>query len=53
MVSVKEHVATVAEPEGIQGVRLKPLPSPVFLISYENEIIWSQWDQIISFSLDI
>ena len=29
-------------------------PPPVFLkISHENEIIWSQLDQIISFSWDI
>ena len=26
---------------------------PRYLISYENEIIWSQWDQIILFSWDI
>ena len=25
----------------------------IFLIIHENEIIWSQRDQIISFSLDI
>ena len=36
-----------------RGVRLNPPPRPPFLISYENEIIWSQWDQIISFSWDI
>ena len=27
-------------------------PPPHLLISYENEIIWSQRDQIISFSLN-
>ena len=39
------------EPEGDQGVRLNhpPPPPPRFWITHENEIIWSQWDQIISF----
>ena len=37
---------TVADPE---GVHLNPAP----IFKYENEIIWSQWDQIISFSWDI
>ena len=35
------------------GVSIELPPTPRFLISYENEIIWSQWDQIISFSWDI
>ena len=34
----------------IQAVRLNEPPPQ---ISYENEIIWSHWDQIISFSWDI
>ena len=43
---------TVADPEGSRG------PPPTFpllniLWNYENEIIWSQRDQIISFSWDI
>ena len=33
---------TVADPEGVQGVRSNPLTAPVFKIPYENEIIWSQ-----------
>ena len=39
---------------GGSGGSFKPpsLP-PVFLISYENGKIWSQWDQIISYSWDI
>ena len=44
----------MADPKRVRGVRLNPAYSPLFLnISYENEIIWSQWDQIISFSGDI
>ena len=31
----------------------EPPPHQYFYISYENEIIWSHWDQIISFSWDI
>ena len=50
------HVA-VADKEGvqrIQGVRRTPFhPTPFrFKISYQNEIIWSQRDQIIPFSWD-
>ena len=33
---------TVADPEGLQGVRSNPLPAPRFIISHVNEIIWSQ-----------
>ena len=33
----------------LKGVRATPHPPPRYQISYENEIIWSQWDQIISF----
>ena len=41
---------SVADPEGIHP---NPPPCPPILISYESEIIWSQWDQIISFLCDI
>ena len=44
---------TVADPEGLSGFARTPLHALRFLISYENEIIWSQCDQIISFSWDI
>ena len=46
--TVKKNLELVADPEGVQGVRSNPLPNraaaslPRFLISYENEIIWSQ-----------
>ena len=41
---------------GGSGGSLEPLSAPpprFFLISYENEIIWSQGDQFISLSWDI
>ena len=38
---------------GVQGVRSHPLSATSLFISYENEIIWSQWDQIIPLSWDI
>ena len=38
---------------GGPGGLLEPPSPPTFQISYENEIIWSQRDQIISFSWDI
>ena len=38
---------------GFRGFTQTPLPAPSFEISYRNEIIWSQWDQVISFSWDI
>ena len=40
----KDSLYTVADPEGALGVRSNPLPAPPppFLLSYENEIIWSQ-----------
>ena len=45
---------TVADPEGVQCSLVPSSPlGPNFLISYENEIIWSQWDQIILFLSDI
>ena len=40
----------VADPEEFQGFAQTPPPPPHFLMSYENEIIGFQWDQIISFS---
>ena len=42
-----------ADPEGVQGVSLNPPPCPLFFKYNENEIIWSHWDQIISFLWDI
>ena len=36
---------------GFRGFAWTP-PRPRFTISYENYIIWSQWDQIISLSWD-
>ena len=39
MLSVKEQVAIVADPE---GVHLKPPSRPRFKYPYENERIWSQ-----------
>ena len=32
----------VADPEGVSGFARTPLPTPCFLISDEDEIIWSQ-----------
>ena len=50
------YKASVAGPEGVQGDRSTPslpaAPPPPFLISYENEMIWFQGDQIISFPWD-
>ena len=37
---------------GFRGFAWTPFP-PKFYTSYENEIIWSHWDQIISFSWNI
>ena len=37
---------------GFRGFAWTPFP-PKFYVSYENEIIWSHWDQIISFSWNI
>ena len=34
-------MVSVADPKGVQGVRWNPLPTTVFLISNEKEIIWS------------
>ena len=42
-----------ADPEGVQGVRLNLPPRSPFEIFYENVIISSQIDQIISFPWDI
>ena len=48
------HKGSVADPEGAQGVQATPYRRPPrYSISYENEIIWSQWDQIISLLRDI
>ena len=38
---------------GFRGFARTLLPVARFKISYGNEIIWSHWDQIISFSWDI
>ena len=47
-----QHPCNGGSREGSGGL-ITPHPLPCFLISYENEIIWSQWDQIITFSWDM
>ena len=42
VLGVLSSLTSVADPEGVQGVCLDPLPAPVFQMSYINEIIWSQ-----------
>ena len=37
--SLSLSLSTMADPEGVQGVRLNPLP---LKISYEYRIIWSE-----------
>ena len=50
LLAMSEGTNAVADPEGAQGIRLKPPSSPTVLNIQWNEIIWSQWDQIISVS---
>ena len=53
-VNIFLSTSAVADPEGFQGPPPPtPPPCPRLKISYENEIIWSYWDQIISFSWDV